>query len=98
MTACFPAMQGCPGALNVEGPAAPDVSRASPAETTEETRLLQGWKVRSGLTVHSSTALGNTSLYTVLVPQSTGKVLPHEVCPVPGWRRSPPRLQRFMLQ
>ncbi|CAL5218879.1 g614 [Coccomyxa viridis] len=40
--------RGCPGALNVEGPAAPDVSRVSPAETTEETQLLQGWKVGDG--------------------------------------------------
>ena len=59
------AMQGCPGALNVEGPAAPDVSRVSPAEVTEETQLLQGWKVSSGLTVRRSTALGH-SLRTLL--------------------------------
>ena len=45
-------MKGCPEALNVESVSTPDVFRASPVETTEETRLLQGWKVSTFSDVH----------------------------------------------
>ena len=68
---CSAAMQGFPGALNVEGCAPADVSRVSPAETTEETRLLQGWKVSPGLALRSGTALGIpcASVYTISLLQ-----------------------------